>query len=87
MQPRVGDKVIITYSEFSCKVGTICTIKDIILESIELDNRYSARFGNKNVGLQVELVVPNNPLSRVLYPNYIVCPQNPDYLVPNMDGK
>ena len=31
---------------------------------------------------KVGIVVPNNPLSKVLYPDYIVDPENPDYLIP-----
>ena len=37
-------------------------------------------------GKDLKRAVPNNELSRVLYPDYEVSPRNPDYLVPSGTG-
>lgn len=74
MKYKVGDKVLIVKSRYyGVKKGTIDTITEIIPPvSIFLKSDFYARdVSYGDFSILVELAIPNNPLSRAVYSNYI----------------
>ena len=98
MKLKVGDRiVVIKEGDNTLKVGMKGVVMGFDRNDVpwvEFDENFGGHNGNgKGIdghcwfvyddSCEYKIInVPNNPLSRVLYPDYIVCPENPDYLVP-----
>ena len=84
MKYKVGDKVI--YLEHTHEADPdYFTIGEVYTIRWTSSTTKYCTVDNIDFGVdfyQIKLVVPNNALSRVLYPFYEVCPQNSDYLTP-----